>query len=93
MVQDHRERGKPRESQVKGGGIMEGFLEEASERTKSLRAQGSKASIQGGKDKTEELGGVKGRQDWPCQEALQVYLIGNQAQICLGLGTPGRLSR
>lgn len=44
------------------GGIVEGFLEEASEMTKSLRAQGSKASsIQGGKGKTEELGGVKGR--------------------------------
>lgn len=45
MVQDRRERGKPRESQVKGGvDIIKGFLEEASEMTKSLRAQGSKAS-------------------------------------------------
>lgn len=72
---------------------MKGFLEEASEMTKSLRTQGSKASIQGGKGKTEGFRGVKGRQDWPYQEALQVYLIGSQAQICLGLGTPGRLSR
>lgn len=59
MVQDHRGRGKPGEKR----GILEGSLEEAPEPTKSLRAEGSKASIPGGKGKAEELGEVRGRQD------------------------------
>jgi hypothetical protein len=76
-------------------GITKGFLEEASETPicKSLRA-GLKANIPGGKGKTEDLGEVcRDRQDWLCPEALQVHLIGSQAQICWGLGTPGRLNR
>lgn len=56
-----------REPGERGGVIMDGFLEEASEMTKSLRAQGSKESIQGGKGKIEGFRGVKGRQDWPYQ--------------------------